>query len=796
MDLFHSADFQGIPVQGCNIDRKPGVSADHGWIDVEIDQAFRIALVEDFRLWQAGDIKETAGPFTAGSVAKLRGPGQTQTAPTPQAPGKVRRGGFLNMRTTRDGSEGIVSIGPLFLTSSGFDELLTDLADAKSHSEGKVRMNVADIRYFWPDNGHPVVGRYNVTAENGEIDPDTVDPSTGRPWTMQKILDYLLLCLPGAPRLIMAKGTEDVPPPVDLDMKMDPPIRWLRKVLADAKLDLHLTRNSNAYVSRRGNKHVVGSFAENAGGNAVKIQFNPNVEKKTVMVVERPEGVVVVGGQRERRETLAYEPAFTDEDGQIRRLRDVGRLWGYSIEKARQQATLPSGRAWLDIPGSDPIQQGNRARIAARDFFRLYAPSALFVDSEDEGAVVEGLATPSGGGIKTYWPFAKRKHPFLPAKDPVWVPNELTLLKRIPLPSAQAKANPNDSSLVTTPIFVQASIVKQAFFTDAGAFTIFANGLIRSLTQVRERATGLRDRNRSLAQAAYRPPKDFEQMGTFEKFFRGLDETVSQVVALVSSNAARAAQVQAETDALNRQIALRYLNQAERFEVEINSLTAQINQLQATLNAVRNTISRFGAARMWTTAPWGPVPVGDFSFNRQNGLITFGDLCGVIDAAATYDLELAKLTGDGNVQVTFNHLKRDTGGPSDWTYFVFQADPKGGEPTLVRISEQSNLKPAYLKDESIVIYENEILQAMNVTSCAERARDLARPVLQPSYQQDGYGYTYPGFLRVETDDTVNEVTWAFDGDVAHTRILANFPDGANGWRTLTRKALDEAVLYG
>jgi hypothetical protein len=101
-----------------------------------------------------------------------------------------------------------------------------------------------------------------------------------------------------------------------------------------------------------------------------------------------------------------------------------------------------------------------------------------------------------------------------------------------------------------------------------------------------------------------------------------------------------------------------------------------------------------------------------------------------------------------------------------------------------------------VRDERIVVYENEDRRALNAEICKKQAQVYADSILGTSYQQDGYAYEYPGFWNIETSDSVNEVSWEFDGDKAHTKILANFPDDDQGAKSLTRKRLEESLFYG
>jgi hypothetical protein len=177
------------------------------------------------------------------------------------------------------------------------------------------------------------------------------------------------------------------------------------------------------------------------------------------------------------------------------------------------------------------------------------------------------------------------------------------------------------------------------------------------------------------------------------------------------------------------------------------------------------------------------------------GAITFNVLAARLDVPSARDLENAVVIGAGDVEITYNY-EFNYNRPSDYSYWAFLAPNDSGNPTLTEICEPTGTKPAIVKDEELVIIMDESNQPMNLPEVTQKAARAAGAAFRVVKQQDGYEYQYPGIWKIATDFDQNEVIWTFDGDVAHTTIFANHPDGsAEGWNSLTKKRDRDSLVY-
>jgi hypothetical protein len=798
------ATYQGYTVHGLSLDRKPGVTSDGGFVEVDLEDVKQILVRDDFRLWQAAELKEAAGPFPMQVQKQLARPTVTDSLP-PSAKG-FKRGGTLIMKTTTKGAPlDPVILSPMFLAPSGIEETEEDLESAIEHREGRLRVNLVDFRHFWQENGTPVFGRYNLLRANGKFDEETLGPG-GEPWSASDVFDYVTYCLPGSPAIDKASDVFDetnFPPPVDVDMKLELPVEWLKRLLDTYALECHLTHNSQILLKKRGTKHQVRKFRRSPGAApaplpAVILPDNPPEEKKTIFILDRPEAVMIVGERRQRRVTATCVACFIDEDQKARKMQDLPTLWGYSLEEAQVQSLLRSEKAYDDIEGKDANQKFARIRIARKYFFKLYVPEMFFTRPP---------APPGFGPLQQqapaeFWPDEKDTHPFLPMKDPWWVPKELKDIGAVPRPGDPGPGvNRDDDALVETDIIVRANIIDQRHVTDVEAVKELVNSFLERHEKVKQELQRERDAKKKRLEdlVQHKKPNEFRYLGPLEEvgvtLGEGLDVAVAAVQTLfgVENILQKEARLRSglETDKLVMDFEIRELDE------KILAVEKDIQKLKANLTAIIRDLEDYGFARLWVNVPWGVVDDARFTVQKERGFVIFNEVVGVMEALGTYDKELTKLNSPGHVQVTYM-TDVVLGAPEEFTTFTFMANPKPEEanPILVRISNPTVLKPAVVRDEDLAIYEDEFANPMNIKSVATKAASLARAALDLPRQQVGYSYLYPGFHRVVTDESVNSVAWQFDGDVGTTKIIANNPDIDSGIAALSRKKRAEDLIYG
>ena len=779
----------------------------------------------DFRLWGAGGFQEPAGPFTMDLTPLVRAAGATRTAQTTAASG-LRRGGPLVLQTV-DPSNGAsnpddtVKLDPMFISASGIDEILVDLKNVDP-TIGRVRVTVTDIRNWWAEYGTPVYGRYNILLPNGKIDERTKNPKTKEPWTIFESLDYLACCLPGSPIVAFSrdlkKAAKDLPIPVNMLMRHELPIVWLRKLLDVFRFEPHLSKTSNLFFCRRAGKHSVGTFARFADGDKTSIPTAANFQKRTTFILERPEAAMVVGGLRQRRITEPMVAAFIDTDGQIRRMQDLPSLWGYSLNEALIQALVSSDKAYENIKGPTPRIRLQRIQAAQKFFFKLYAPASLFTLD-----VAGGVFGPKvGAGVRRFWDFENQKHPQYPALDPWWTPDELKSIGAIarPKPGDKVKVNPKDAALVQTDVVVRAALVRQREWDDVGPllkhYETWGKDQDELLAYI---DAWIAEYRVELARISESAP-DWDQLSALDKAAAILDQAADKALegvgAAADASGGSAGPFTSGELKISRDVAwvreqqrrskVRTAGLAARIAEQIAALVRRrgevakaIQETKNNLTAIVRTVRAYGFAKLWVNLPWGIVDHGEYTFDKENGTLLFNEIAGVMAAPAIDNRENTQLVADGAVAATFG-TELDRGDPADMSTWVFMAqkakDGSPSPPKLCRISEPTNLKVFTIEESDLVVYEDEAGRALNATAAANRAADLAASVVGERDQQDGYSYRYPAYWPLATDESVNQVTWLCDDEGrAWTEITANFPEDTSAGKSLARKLAEEKLTW-
>jgi hypothetical protein len=795
-----SGSYQGVPITGCSVDRKPGLSSDSSWVEILTDDLGKIELDTQFRPWADIKRKEIAGPASVYGILKaMSGAGATAGGGSASQAknGVLQRGGALILESKSsagapvDKSDigGLIKLDPMFVSPSGIREAQEDLARAEEHREGRTIIGLVDIRYWWAKYGTPMFGDYNIVNEYGFYDEAYLNKETKKPLPLSDLLRALCFCLPGAPILSTASivFTQKFNPPKNIRMRFDLPYVWLYRLLEDYGLDIHLTHESNVYIARRADSHTVGMFSQVPGGSEKRIFQAANHEKKTVYAVEKPEGVFVAGGKRQRRGSFQCAPAYVDEDGQPRLMEDLAVAWGgdYTYAKARRSRFLPGTRAFTDVPGKDSRQIARRRQIADQYFFRFYLPRIMFPTTDKKGSLFANLG--------------KTKHPMTPMLSPVWRQQELDNICGASPTNAAVIAG---EELVKTAIIVRASLIKEDFTDNLKGFTKKVQDALQSID---DRVSALAARrtqiNKILKELEDGRPKF--QMNKVQELL-GQDEFQAQAYREFLSTSFLGGLLLLDRDQLQKDanwnaqagvVKDRATVDLKSIEDKIGKLKAEEKEIKKGLTEAIEAIKKHQLAKMWVNLPYGCVSNDSFNVDPATGAISFNCIAGKMDVPAIRDLENAFLLGDGDVEVTYNY-ELNNNRPNDYSYWAFLGSSDGGQPTLVEICEPTGIKAAIVKDEELVIYQDEIGEPMNLPEVTQKAARAAGSAMRLQKQQDGYEYQYPGFWEIATDFDQNEVIWAFDGDEATTTIFANHPDGsADGWNSLTKKRDRESVVY-
>jgi hypothetical protein len=795
------ATYMGFTCQAYALDRKPGVTPDTGWVELATEEVGVIRILQDLRLWQAAGVKEPAGPWTVAAAKRIL---RATVTGLPEAK-VLRRGGPLIITTFDDDRQvDQVRLEPMFIAPSGIEEKYDDMEDALLHNHGVIRINVTDFRHFWQKNGTPMFGRVNMTLGNGRFDERTIDQQTGKPFTLADVMNAVALALPGSPSIHPKSDVFDEREPVNLDMKLELPVEWLSRLLDAYNMESHLTHNSQLFIKRRGRQHQVRRFRSSPDSDPKPLPVaadpeHPNVEKKTVFVIDRPEGVTVVGGRRQRRVVSQCEPVFIDVDGSVRRMSDLPVLWGYSVDDAQLQMAVESSKQFDDIPGEQTLKF-KRIKIAQRDFFKLYAPSMLFQNPVTIPGG-DGGARPPVRLASEYWPFDRIEHPLLPVLDPRFLASEAPVLHLQAKATIRTPVNPSNETLVERPILARGNLIAQRTVTDASGIQKIASAnasgkgaaidkLQRELAQKRKELVRVLNLKKE---------DEFKHLGSLDQFKvtvkKAADDNVMEALALVSTTAEQVLQRVAQARAYREQDRTRIEGEIQNLQAQIGALARESSAVRTNLLALTQAIKDFGGVRLWVNVPWGAVDEGSFDVDRKFGLVRFSEVMGSIATAGVEDLENVPFVGDGHVEITYSaEVRLDS--PTEFSTWTFKTDENGEIVDLNKISDISALKPTVVRDEGLVIYENEAGQPMNIDTVTQKAARMAKALLNVPSQQVGYNYLYPGAWKVITDDSVNQVSWTSDGDESHTSIVANNPEIDTGFASLARKRHEEEIVHG
>lgn len=599
-----SGSYQGIALQAWSVDRKPGMSSDNSWVEILTSDLKGIDLENQFRPWSSVGRAEPAGPANIYGLLKLIGTvGQTQPRGKPKG-GVLQRGGPLILESKSSAGPGgaeepnLVKLDPMFVSPSGIKELYHDLANAEDHAEGRVRVGLVDVRYWWDKYGTPMYGDYNLVNEYGSYDEAYLNKTTKKPLSLAELLQVLCFCLPGSPRLstasvVFQKGGFN--PPKNIRMRFELPSYWLYKVLEDYGLDIHLTAESNVYIARKADAHQVGYFSTVPGGTEKRIYQAANYEKKTIYSVDKPEGVLVAGGKRQRRATAQCAPAFVDVDGKIRLMEDLSTLWdGYTFTDAMLSRTLPANRAYTDVGGKDARVFARRRAIAEQYFFRYYVPRHMFKRT--------------GKGAAEFVPISKSRHPMMPMLPPVWRVSEVEGICSVEPPATKPAA---DEDLVTTDFVVRASVVREEFTDNLEAFEKFTGDALKSLSD-RKAALGAR---RNLAIQAEKELEDGRpkiQLNAVQKLLKAdefqvqafreyLDATALGFLIIGRENLQKDADWNAQAAIVKQQIK----DELSLVEEKLKAINTEEKKLKTALTEAVISVREAKFARMWVNVPYG-----------------------------------------------------------------------------------------------------------------------------------------------------------------------------------------------
>jgi hypothetical protein len=817
----HFANYQGIPCKAVEFRRSDGLSPESGFVIVDYADIKKLEFKEDGHPWRGtSETNEDPGGISIHVWHKLKGTATIADSPRPFQPATsgLRLYGPLVLTTVmKEGGDGdSITYSDIYVANS--DEVMEDLAEARLHKTGEIRIDLTDLRQF---NGRygVLIGRINCHLRNGRFDPTTIktpgrrrpNGSTttaqelnGVPWSFTEVVSYLFSQLPGSPRVIFDKGVEKMQPPEEIDQIGAPILSVIQGLLDNYRLVPKMTPHGNYWLCRRNTKLLKpGQVFTGLDRKAIESPPFVSTEKKSVTYVDVPSMVLVLGRPRVRRRTEPYVPVFQDLDGHTYKLEEIDKVWpGYTLLQVRLQATKGTEKNFADVPPRPPRRaltdadreatvrddpRGGRVRgtpdfestrdlhyrrrdIMRRQAYRLYAPLALFNKSSSKNKL---------GAVQMMDP------------DSDWT--EFLPMGPAPFP-ASALAKDIELGLETKPkkkvgeIALHPPIVRA--YRLGSVLEIDPNAAVRLLDDaIEDEKKWVVFWERKLAEKERELVDELGPASRAEEEFRKLPPLPNTILPLIGSvtfsTVTSASATRKAIDDAKR--AIRAHNAAKQkvefLEVAIDGYKrvlaashAKVNNWKNRRGAVLLAIREEGGIHVaQSQLPYGVAPQNSYSLDLETGLLSFVDVACLIDPPILHDPNSGIVIGDGHVTVTFG-FDSHWNEPSDYTTVLLSRGERGGV-RAVGVSATSPVKPQVVHDPELVMFEDERGIPLNLDECIDQAGKKAAHKLEGDRTAEGYADQFGGFVKCILGPGVDSIQHVWGGDDAHTFVAINAP----GW---------------
>jgi len=821
MPLSHSVTYQGYPATAFEMRWDAGLEPSSGWVDLNLADVEKILIDVKTIPWGGNvfpglsSIKVTAS--TKNTVAEAPG------GPIHQGPGFANYGDLV--LKTFDGG-GVwhtpITYKRMFISESGVEEIERDLAEVRLHQKGKIRVQLTDVRMFYPHYG-ALLQRFNCRRPGGEFDQITMKRKAGspsssggdsggngggtgagtaeqttskggenfatqvqapeggggdqyEPYTLVEIIKYLFQMLPGSP---IIDGNSDllkdtVETPTDIIGEGEPAVQWIQKLLTQYGYEAHLMPDSHTYLIMK-----LGKKAEYG-----KIPTEPNqwegitdchYERKTVWIKNRPPAVSVIGKRRIRRMSTFYVPIFqSSDDGMFYKLSAVGEVYGYSLDKVNKQVMVGHEKNFRDVSPTGTRKGFERGASLRRCAYKMYAPAGAFPDGKNR-ATLQDL----------------QRQPFMPMKKcPVYLDELRAWMGMSEDPEEHQQGDKGPFALVA-PI-VRAYRYGQGFFKDFSKvkehFEAVMSYVDRELNwanqmqqwiELRQNKPGTIIPQEKLTQNVAALSKYFSKLSAEslkEKFDEGLIKEAALQGLISKSEAAK----------IMDQEIIDMFKQPNKHEIE--NAKQCVAKARAWQSAVRREFGKYekafgkgGALMARCQQSWGLVPRGSYSLNSQTGVIMFGEPAVRCLQPFLLDNDNGQVYGDGDVTVTFGH-ELNSNSPLDYTTVSFVPDDSkdpdsNAKPICVSICYPVAL-PAHVELASnMQMYEDQTGTPFNKAACISEASAYAHGALSISHRVEGYTYELDGLRKAVLEGGVSSVRHELREDgLAYTYVMVNAPN--------------------
>jgi hypothetical protein len=831
--VINSATYQGYPVKSVVWKRSEGLGAEVGSVVIDYSVLKELSLRTPMVPWTGDDGgADIPGGLVISDWWELFGkrPGtRSDYKPTKNPAAGLEISGELILTSKFvDGKTKTVKYGEVFVLNA--EEISENLAKVLEHKEGEIRIDITDIRQFYPRYGY-IIGRINCRLENGKYDPKTIkkpgavvgdgrtvtrDEIEGEAWPFKDVTQYLFSQLPGGPSVtFMPKGLEkDLPPPEEIDHIGSNAATVLQGVLDNYGLVAKLQPNGTYLVCRRNDENFLKPGEVAPEINKKETPDHIAYEKLTVNRLDTPGCVMVLGGRLVRQETVGYVPVFKDLDGKWYFLSDVGKVWdGYDIWRVNRQAAKTPGKYFHDVP-PEPIEEDipegvldsiirtgkgirgfaagrqqdelhfGRRRIMREQAYRVYAPIGLFDNAPTNRKGAPYFTDASASSIS-----------YLPLGNVPLLESQVGE----PVPGAR-KIKGDKGKIVLAPPVVRGAMLGEAIFTDVAqivkAYDSIINGymicmadndLCISLTKSR---LGTLDDDRVKADRLAATGQTFKE----------------KLVTKAQPGSPQGSQnLKISHEYIKRADKVRHATRTIEIELQIwlDVCIAHKVNLQATIDGIKKRRGEYltllavvGGLKGTGQLPYGTIPSTAYSLDSSTGILTFTkDVCCIVDRPIVYDRDQLTVEGDGMVSVTFGH-QVDENATSDFTSIIFSKDGKGSAD-VAGANRPTGVKAQVVRDPDLVMYISGDGEPMNLQDCIDQARKKAEPLLEGPDVLDGHRNEFDGFLPCVLERGVNSVQYVWpakdpEGGTAFTYVATHSPMSVGpAGRVQTTKLLDK-----
>ena len=815
--LSHSATYQGYPATEFELRWDAGMEPSSGWIDLNLADVEKILIDVKTIPWGGNafpglcSIKVTAS--TKNTVAQAPG------APVHQGPGFANFGDLVLKSFDGKGAwHTPITYKDMFISEAGIEEIERELAEVRLHQKGKIRVQLTDVRSFYPHYG-ALLQRFNCRRPGGEFDqitmkktgsgtagssgsgtgagtkeqttsssgesfasqvaPGTSTEGTGdsyEPYTLQEIMQFLFRSLPGSPiiddRSDLIKDKTEIP--TDIIGEGEPVVQWINKLLHQNGYEAHLMPDSRTYLLMKlGKKAEYGKIA--TGIDQWEQITDCHYERKTVWIKNRPPAVSVIGKRRVRRMSTFYIPIFqSSDDGMFYKLSAVDSVYGYSLDKVNKQVMVGHEKNFRDVPPIGTRKGFERGASLRRCAYKMYAPAGAFPDGKNR-ATLQDL----------------QRQPFMPMKKcPVYLDELNAWMGMSEDPEEHQQGDKGPFALVA-PI-VRSYRYGQGAFKDFSKvkehFEAMTSYIGRQLNWAQQMQQWIQ--LRMSKPGTNRPQEDLlKNVAALSKYFSKLsaeslkenfDEDLVKEAAmqgLISKKEAAKIMDQELIDMFKRPN-----------ENEIENAKQNVNQTEAWRNAVQREFGKYEAAFAKGPAmmakcqlPWGLSPRGSYSLNTQTGVLVFGEPAVRCLQPFLLDNDNGEVYADGAVTVTFGH-ELNYNSPSDYTTVSFVPDDsknadENAKPICVSLCYPVAM-PAHVEHASnMQLYEDQTGVPFNKAACISEAESYAAGVLKVAHRAEGYTYELDGLRKAVLEGGISSVRHELrDDGLAYTQVMVNAPN--------------------